>query len=311
VTAEAGSFDSPSPEALDDAVAATVAYSDVFDMPVTTTEVRRYLVGVRAGVIDVERSADRLVDEGVLGRRGDLLHLAARPEVLAIHDDRARRAELMWPAARRWSRVIGRLPFVRMVAVTGGLACDSVEDHDDIDLFIVTAPGRLWLTRLAVVSVVRLVGLRGPELCPNYLVADDSLAMDVRTLYVARELAQTVPLVGVDCWRELLEVNSWYRDLLPNAGPVSDRSVGGGRPGKVRRVVEWVLRRSVLDGLERWEMNRKVARLTGVASRRPEVGAPDEAAFSPSVCKGHLEGNAAGIEVAWRERVERLGGSGS
>ena len=52
---------------------------------------------------------------------------------------------------------------------------------------------------------------------------------------------------------------------------------------------------------------RKVAKLTRVSSRRPEVGMPDESSFSRSVCKGHMEGNAAGIEVAWRERIDGRG----
>ena len=293
--------------AVNDAVVATVAYSDVFDMPVSLVDVGRFLVGVRAPLEAVERAADALVDSGQLARCGDLLYLSGRDEVLAIHADRTQRADQMWPQARRWISVLARLPYVRMVAVTGGLACDSVAPHDDIDLFIITAPGRLWLTRLAVVSVVRVVGLRGPELCPNYLLSTDALDLDVRTQYVARELAQTVPLVGHDCWDDLLDRNAWYRDHLPNARPLDVEPVASGWPGIVRRTVEWIGRRKVFDGLERWEMRRKIARLTVVSSRRPEVGRPDESSFSPSVCKGHMVGNAAGIEVAWRERVAAAG----
>jgi hypothetical protein len=289
---------------LDDAVLATVAYSDVFDMPASLHEVERYLVGVRASGDQVSTAADRVVARGALRRRGQLLYLPGRESVLAVHADRSARAARMWPQARRWVRILGLIPFVRSVAVTGGLAADSVEDFDDIDLFVITAPRRLWLTRLAVVVVVRMVGLRGPELCPNYLVTTEALELDVRTQYVARELAQTIPLVGVDLWRELLDLNSWHRAELPNAIPRDTMEVGSGRPGWLRRVVERLLGLSFFDRIETWEMQRKIARLARNPSRRPEVGSPDESSFSPSVCKGHMEGNAAGIEVAWRERLD-------
>ncbi len=291
---------------LENALLATVAYSDVFDMPVSVADSGRFLVGVRAAPADITATAEQLLDEGRLSARDDLLYLPDRAEVLAIHDDRRARAEAMWPQARRWSRLLTWIPYVRMVAVTGGLACDSVEAHDDIDLFVVTAPGRLWLTRLAIVVVVRIAGLRGPELCPNYIVASDSLEMDVRTQYVARELAQTIPLCGSDVWDQLLDVNGWYREHLPNAERRAERQVASGRPGPLRAAIEWAFSRSAFDRLEAAEMKRKVKRLTAVSSRRPEVGRPDESAFSPSVCKGHMDGNAAGIEVAWRERITKL-----
>ena len=291
---------------LEAALLATVAYSDVFDMPVSVADSGRFLVGVRADAPDVEAAATRLVDDGRLRARADLLHLPGRDEVLAIHDDRRARAETMWPQARRWSRVLTWIPYVRMVAVTGGLACDSVEDHDDIDLFVVTAPGRLWLTRLAIVVVVRIAGLRGPELCPNYIVASDALEMDVRTQYVARELAQSIPLCGADVWDQLLDANSWYREHLPNAERRPEPEVASGRPGPLRAAAERLFSRRVFERLEATEMKRKIKRLTTVSSRRPEGGRPDESSFSPSVCKGHMDGNAAGIEVAWRERISRL-----
>lgn len=289
------------------AVYATVAYSDVFDMPVASTDVWRFLVDVRATPTEVDDAAAALVADGELSARDELLHLPGRSEVLDVHRDRTARAARMWPQARRWTRVLSHVPFVRMVAVTGGLACDSVEDYDDIDLFLVVAPRRLWLTRLLVVGVVRVVGLRGPELCPNFMVTTEALELDVRTQYVARELAQSIPLSGLDVWDELLDRNAWYRQHLPNARPVEIEPVASGRPGPIRSVAERIIGLKMFDAIEDWEMRRKVRRLTSVASRRPEVGTPDESSFSPSVCKGHMDGNAAGIEVAWRDRVDRFG----
>ncbi len=287
------------------AVHATVSYADVFDMPIALVHLHRYLVGGSLSLAAISTLVDHMVDKGRLSRRGDAIYLSGRDEVLQVYDERTARADTMWRDAEKWGRRVGRVPFVRMVAVTGGLAVDSVADHDDIDFFVVTRPGRLWLTRLMIIALGRVAQRHDIELCPNFLVADTAIEMDERKIYVARELAQMVVIVGDDLCQEVRRRNSWMFEFLPNATVEGDRShLSPHRPLLGQRLAERVLAMSVFAPIERWEMKRKIAKLTKVASRRSEVGAPDESSFSADVCKGHMVGNAAGIEVAWKERLD-------
>ncbi len=289
---------------LSDAIVATVAYADVFDMPISVSRTHRFLVGHAAGASEVVERVGVLVANGTLGRRDDLLYLPERGEVLDVHDERSARAETMWAAAQKWGARIGRLPFVNMVAVTGGLAVDSVADHDDIDFFIITEPRRLWLTRLLIVGLVKWAERDDIELCPNYLVSERALDFDDRALYVARELAQMVPIVDAQRCRDLRKRNEWMFEFLPNATVEGDESrVVEIDASPLTKAAATVLSLSIFDRVENNEMNRKIERLRGVRSRRPEVGPPDESSFSPDVCKGHMVGNAAGIEEAWNERI--------
>ena len=137
----------------------------------------RYLVGQALSHDQTVQVVDELVAAKTLGRRGDVVYLAGREEVLDIYDERTQRATTMWADAEKWGRRIGRIPFVRMVAVTGGLAVDSVADHDDIDYFIVVRPGRLWLTRLMIIVLGRLADREDIELCPNFIVSNTKLRM--------------------------------------------------------------------------------------------------------------------------------------
>ena len=286
------------------AVHATVSYADVFDMPIELDRLHRFLVGVALDADRVERTVDDLVAAGTVVRAGDLVHLPGRDEVLSIWQERTTRAATMWDEAERWGRRIGRLPFVRMVAVTGGLAVDSVAPHDDIDFFIVVRPGRLWLTRLMIIVLGRLAERSDIELCPNFIVSEMAVEMQERTIYVARELAQMVVLVDRDRCRDVRRRNDWMFGLLPNATVEGDESHAI-EPGWsiAQRLGEAILLLPIFAPLERWEMRRKIAKLTKVRSRRPEVGAPDESSFSPDICKGHMVGNAAGIDIAWRDRL--------
>lgn len=287
-----------------DAVYATVSYADVFDMPIELEHLHRYLVGSASNLVETSLAVDELVSVGRLGRRNDVVYLAQRPEVLTIYDERTARAETMWRDAEKWGKRIGRLPFVRMVAVTGGLAVDSVADHDDVDYFIVTRPGRLWLTRLMIIVLGRIADYDDVDVCPNFIVSDQAIEMTQHTIYVARELAQMVVIVGDDVCQEVRRTNDWMFDFLPNATIEGDRSrCSTVRPNLIQRGAERLLLLPIFARFEKWEMDRKIIKLGKVASRRPEVGTPDESSFSPDVCKGHMVGNAAGIDVAWKQRL--------
>jgi hypothetical protein len=185
--------------------------------------------------------------------------------------------------------LIARLPFVRMVAVTGSLAMDNVNDNADLDYLIVTEPGRLWLCRALVLALDRFARLRGVRLCPNYLVSQRSLSFTPQNIYIAHELAQMVPLAGMDVYGEIRECNRWMEQFLPNAGgpPRSDRI----RPAAASRTgaatwLEALLRTPLIDRVEAWEMDRKIRKLSLENDGNPE------AIFSPDCCKGHSQRHA-------------------
>ena len=287
-----------------DAVYATVSYADVFDMPIGLDHLHRYLVGSSLSLLETSMAVDNLIEKKRLGRRDDVIYLAGREDVLDIYDDRTARAATMWAQAEKWGQRIGKVPFVRMVAVTGGLAVDSVAEHDDIDFFIVVRPRRLWMTRLMIIVLGRLAQRENVELCPNFIVTTRSLAMTERSIYVARELAQMVVIVGDEICQTVRRSNSWMFELLPNATVEGDRShLSDITPSGAQKWAEWFLLLPPFRLVENWERKRKIAKLTKVRSRRPEVGAPDESSFSKEVCKGHMVGNAAGIDAAWKQRL--------
>ena len=168
---------------------------------------------------------------------------------------------------------------------------------------IVTAPGRLWLSRALSLLVARFAKLEGVSLCPNYLVTTNSLELQERSLYVAHELAQMIPLSGMEVYAEMLRLNSWMTDYLPNAlmepetlpgvNPVQKRSM-------LQRVFEIFLGLPFADWLEKWEMNRKIARL------RREQSASFESYFSADVCKGHVDRHGQKTEDVLVQRLQSL-----
>ena len=250
-----------SPE-LSNAILQTIAYADIFDFPLKGSEIYRYLVGQRVSQQDVEQAiqANRLISY-VQG----FYMLPGREDLAATRRQRESLAKQLWPLALKWSRVISRIPFVRMVAVTGSLAMDNVEKGVDIDYLIVTEVGRLWLCRAQVLLAGRLAARQGVVICPNYLISIKHLEFQDRSLYTAHEIAQMVPLAGLNVYACIRERNAWVEDFLPNAGgaPTEPEFTLQRKAAALRRpAAEAILNAAPFTAIERWEMKRKTQKLT-------------------------------------------------
>ncbi|MFI5267328.1 MAG: hypothetical protein ACHQ7M_08135 [Chloroflexota bacterium] len=260
-------------------------YSDLFDFPLTATELSTYLFDVGAGdaeVVLAARQAPEVVElDGYFCLRG-------RQHLVAERQRRVAENEQLWFKARRYAAIVATMPFVRMTAVTGSLAPGNARPGDDIDVLLVVTPGRLWLCRLLVLTLVRALRLIGDELCPNFLLSESRLQIDGSAFpaYYARELSQMAPLFGADAYRALRLANGWTIQLLPNSNHVHRADLANwpaGIPGVLKRAAEAVLSLRIFDPLEAVERRRKVARLLSRHARERGI-----VEFSDDRCRGHF-----------------------
>ncbi len=273
---------------LETAILKTVAYVDIFDYPLTSAEIHRYLIGVKTTASEIDRVLESRSMAGSHIECVDGFYtLPERGEIVETRQKRLEIAKVMWPNALYYGRVIAGLPYITMVTVTGSLAVNNSDLNSDVDYLIVTANDHLWTARAMVVLVVRLAAKRGVALCPNYLVSERALAFHERNLYTAREIAQMVPVAGSTMYNRMREVNSWVEEFLPNAEGVPqthrDFQVRNEQRYEWMRIwAELLMRTPPGSWLERWEMERKIRKFA-----RLQMG--DETAFSHDWCKGHFE----------------------
>ena len=290
----------PGRAALERAIVHAVAYADVFDYPLTADEIHRYLVGVPAsrGIVRGLLSGAKPKE---LARTGRYFTLVGREAAVETRRARAASAADYWRRAVRYGHTISNLPFVRMVAVTGGLAMDNMSDGD-IDYLVITEPGRLWLCRAMIVGLVKLAAIKGTELCPNYFLSERALVLDERNLFTAHEVTQMVPLAGMPTYQRMRDLNRWTDAFLPNASG-APRRIASAEPKsqRARRLVERTLKSRVCTPLERWEMSRKIRKLGTRGNGHAE------AAFGPDWCKGHFGDHGQVTLARFADRLITLG----
>ena len=279
------------------AVFHTLAYADVFDYPLSAPEVYRYLTSTSSSFEEVSQA---LADATVFSRVGEYFTLRGREQIVESRKRRADVAARLWPKAARYGRIIAQLPYVRMVAITGSLAMNNTDEGKDVDYMIVTAPNHLWTCRALTLLVARAAKLEGIKLCPNYLVTTNALEFKERSLYVAHEVAQMIPISGMEIYKEIRRINRWMEDHLPNASaapelPQAVEQVNGS--SAIQKSLEFIFSLPFANWLERWEMNRKIKKLS------LEQSSSLESYFTADVCKGHIDRHGENIVTALAVRL--------
>ena len=287
---------------LEQAVLKTVAYADVFDYPLTLPEIQRYLIGEPSRLEKTREILQygRLVPDQLSNLEGHYT-LPGRERIISIHQKRAAVADILWPRAFNYGRQISKIPFVRMVALTGAVAMRNADSGTDLDYLIVTEPGRLWVSRAAVILLVKLAARHGDILCPNYFLSENALVIKDRNVFTAHELAQMVVIAGSQLYERMLFLNRWMAEYLPNAqqGITITNKPNRTHP-LLTKFAEFLLRSPAGAWLESWEMGRKIKKFNSKSQFHPEAD------FSADWCKGHFDDHGTKILSAYNERLVML-----
>ena len=280
---------------LERAILETLTYSDVFDFPLRLDEVYRYLP-MRANIEQVSQALNVL--DKLVGTRDDFYFLAGREKIVGIRQQREAHSQRLLKQALRYGRILGTLPFIRMVALTGSLAVLNSTKDADLDYMLVTAPNHVWTARAFALLSNRITRLFGHTLCPNLIVSENVLTWSTHDLYSARELCQMLPITGLDAYRKLMKTNEWVKDFLPNVEQTSEAFETS--EVLLQSILEFPLRGKLGERLERWEMNRKIACFS------QQAGFGEETVFSADICQGNFGHHKRWTQAALQNRLRKM-----
>jgi len=286
------------------AILRTVLYGDVFDFALTVPEIHHFLIADQPvpypELVHTLEHSPYL--RSILTVEAGYVVCGHRRDLIPLRQERDRVAAQLWEEAQRYGVWLARLPFVRMVALTGALAVRNAADHDDdLDYVLVTAAGRVWLARAFAILLVRLGKTRGVVICPNYVLAASALEQEKQDLFMAHEVAQMVPVYGFAVYEQMRGANRWVEDYLPNAALpyfAEAEYVPRGGWNALKRLGEWALGGRLGDALERWEYQRKLRRFAD------DLRTPNSAALlDDQHVKGHFQDHGHPVMQEYARRL--------
>jgi len=210
-------------DALRTGVIATLLYYDIWRYPLTAPELRAFHPRPAPPLPAFARSLEDMVRDGALRSEHGFYWLSGRGGLAGERLRRQRHARRMWAAAHVAARIIKAFPFVRAVFVSGDLSKNATGRGSDVDFFILTEPGRLWISRTLLVLFKKTVLMNSRKFfCVNSFAATDAMVVAGRNIYQATEIAQLKPLYNTGLFRAYLDANGWIRRFFPNfdTGPL-------------------------------------------------------------------------------------------
>jgi hypothetical protein len=198
------------------AVLRSVVYASLFDYPLEPAQLEASLMGVGAPAAAIERwwrESDLL--QASIEFRDGLYFPTGRSDLVGTRSRREGVSRELLDRDRRILSFVAKMPFVRMVALSGSLAHLNAEGSADLDLFVITAPHRVWSVTVATVVLSKLLGWR-KRLCMNYVVSEHAMSIVPRDLFSANQIIHLRPLMGHKVFERFVESNGFVREFYPN-----------------------------------------------------------------------------------------------
>ncbi len=200
----------------------TLLYFDIFNHPLTAEEIYSFLPRNSTSPERIAGSCNSNPFKEIVRNNAGYFSLRNNEES-SVEERHAKevRAKRMWAMAVVMGNVLKRIPFVRGVAISGELSKGVASENGDIDFLVITAPGRLWISRTLAILFKKVFLLnRKKYFCVNHFVTEDRMAHEERNIYAALEIATLKPVSNFDLFRRYRASNSWITDFLPNAPEV-------------------------------------------------------------------------------------------
>jgi hypothetical protein len=191
-------------------------YFDVFSYPLLKEELFLYC-GMEAGKeILFEEELSHLTEHGMIHEYQGYLMTGTCSGMVRRRIKGNKRAASRIRTAMRYAQLISWFPFVRGVFLSGSISKGYMNKTDDIDYFIVTEPGRLWIARSLLTLFKKIFLLNSHRnFCINYFVDSDHLTVKTRNRFTATEIVFLLPVFGSAYYAGMLKANKWVTRYFP------------------------------------------------------------------------------------------------
>ena len=225
---QAGSF-----KPLDRAIIKTLAFFDIFDYPLTLTEIYKWLYQPDQHYqwSDIFRALTMGNLGGQVEDQFGFYYLAGRSAIVRTRLDRYQVAEKKFQIALRTVRWLRWLSALKMIAICNNVGYNNGTAKSDIDFFMVVSKGRLWWARLMITLITTLLGVRRhgvkivDRVCLSFYTAANHLNLDDISLkpvdpYLVYWFATLAPIYDrTNTYYDFMNANHWLNSYLPNFYP--------------------------------------------------------------------------------------------
>ncbi|KKS88164.1 MAG: hypothetical protein UW37_C0037G0007 [Candidatus Gottesmanbacteria bacterium GW2011_GWA2_44_17] len=205
----------------------TLSYGDIFQYPYTEDELFSWLPKKSWTKKAVQKQLQYFLKRKKISFVGPFYCIRGHTKHRKTRLQREHEALFKWKKAEFAASFLRFVPTITLVGITGGLSNFNADKDDDIDFYIGTKPGTLWISRLLATLLMETAGIRRrPEdteakdaVCLNMFVSESSFMVSKREqdIFTAHEVLQMKPLwERGNAYAHFLKKNRWVSSVFPN-----------------------------------------------------------------------------------------------
>ena len=293
---------------LSKSILKTLLYFDIFQYPLTASEIFAHLTTNHVTPDHVDTELKRLSSQSIIYPVIDFFSVHNNSLLGNRRIKGNQMAQQSLSLAKKQALFISKFPFVRAVMASGSLSKDYMDEHSDLDFFVITKPNRLWIARMLLVLYKKIFLFNSHKyFCINYFIDENHLEIEEKNIFTATELATLIPLYGKEYYPQLLTANGWLKNYLPNLTARSIESVPAYQPGWVKQHLENIINLFGADKLETICMNSFSSRWKRL--HQQSYSKTDfEISFKTKeyVSKGHPKNHQRKVLDLYRQRLDEF-----
>ena len=162
------------------AIITMIVFFDLFDFPLSAFEIWKEFSD-SFSLLDIYKFLD---NNSKLQEKDGFYFLKNRSSLVAIRKKRYNYTNYKIKIAQKSVRLFKLFPFVKMVAIANVIGSYNLRAGSDIDFFIISQPGYLWLSRLYCTGLAKILNNRPNQktkkdkICLSFYLSQDHLSLD-------------------------------------------------------------------------------------------------------------------------------------
>ena len=297
---------------LERSIIKTVAYFDVFDFPLTVSELHKYLLTKeKYSLLNIIKQIE---NNNFLGSCQGFYFVKGRDQIIQQRKEKYLVANKKIRKSLFYIKMLSKLPFVEAIFICNTLSILNARDESDVDLAIVAREGKIWTARFFCAVLMKIFNKRPSEenqkdkICLSFYFGADSLDLErVRNdndIHFTNWVAQFMPVYGRDeIISEFCRENGWVKeDLVNHEFTISNSRWKVKEKSLVKRILEMIFGFGVFEGLIKYVQLKKMPEELRVQGKEDN----SNVLISDTILKLHKKDNREDIYKKWEEKTRKI-----
>jgi len=291
------------------AVVSTLAFFDLFKVPLTRTEISEHYFYEKP---DEEKIDIYLNESPQISMKDGLYALKKDEAFYKEFEEKQERSKSYWKKVHRHQWLLNICPFIKFIAVCNSLTINDTNPESDIDLFVVTEKNRMFTARFFLTLFTSIFGLRrhGDKIrkrfCLSFYITEDAanfkkIVQKPYDIYLAYWFKTLEPIVGdYNLYKSIIHTNQkWLKPYFHTFNL---------RRRRYRKAKQWQSKWKIK--LEKWfwhskwEMRFKKHQLERIMRKRSFLEDKSGTIITDSILKFHDKDARHELRKEWEKRIQ-------